>query len=153
MRRFALPRRRGARGRNEDFPRAARFVELGCSRFLAEASAPVRSPWLRIGEVSPYPHPRATIQSYAAITLPRSVVGSRGLYRNRKTQMNPSVRHVATQSVSAGNAGAKWVDVPVATDIGLVMSRKPDDLPAFNKMIVDEFREACRAHEANSAAR
>ena len=44
------------------------------------------------------------------------------------------------------NAGAKWVDEKVATDVGLVTSRKPADLPAFNKMIVDEFRESCRRH-------
>jgi protease I len=38
------------------------------------------------------------------------------------------------------NAGAKWVDKQVATDVGLVTSRKPDDLPAFNKMMIEEFR-------------
>jgi protease I len=38
------------------------------------------------------------------------------------------------------NAGAKWVDKQVATDVCLVTSRKPDDLPAFNKMIIEEFR-------------
>ena len=51
------------------------------------------------------------------------------------------------------NAGAKWVDEPVATDVGLVTSRKPDDLPAFNKTIVDAFREARRSRAANAAAR
>jgi protease I len=38
------------------------------------------------------------------------------------------------------NAGAKWVDKQVATDVCLVTSRKPDDLPAFNKMMNEEFR-------------
>ncbi len=38
------------------------------------------------------------------------------------------------------NAGAKWVDKQVATDVRLVTSRKPDDLPAFNKTMIEEFR-------------
>ena len=37
------------------------------------------------------------------------------------------------------NAGAKWVDREVVEDNGLVTSRKPDDLPAFNKKIVELF--------------
>ena len=39
------------------------------------------------------------------------------------------------------NAGAKWVDQEVVADHGLVTSRKPDDIPAFNKKIVEEFAE------------
>lgn len=39
------------------------------------------------------------------------------------------------------NAGAKWVDREVVTDNGLVTSRNPQDLPAFNKKIIEEFAE------------
>ncbi|WP_425845311.1 type 1 glutamine amidotransferase domain-containing protein [Agrococcus sp. TSP3-2-1] len=39
------------------------------------------------------------------------------------------------------NAGADWVDEEVVTDKGLVSSRTPDDLPAFNAKIVEEFAE------------
>ena len=39
------------------------------------------------------------------------------------------------------NAGGKWVDQEVVTDQGLVTSRKPDDIPAFNKKIIEEFAE------------
>ena len=39
------------------------------------------------------------------------------------------------------NAGADWVDREVMTDEGLVTSRKPDDIPAFNKKIIEEFAE------------
>ena len=39
------------------------------------------------------------------------------------------------------NAGAKWVDREVVEDNGLVTSRKPDDLPAFNKKIVELFSQ------------
>ena len=39
------------------------------------------------------------------------------------------------------NAGGDWVDREVVTDEGLVTSRKPDDIPAFNKKMVEEFAE------------
>jgi protease I len=44
------------------------------------------------------------------------------------------------------NAGAKWVDREVVEDDGLVTSRKPDDLPAFNRKIVELFSQASQ-HE------
>jgi len=37
------------------------------------------------------------------------------------------------------NAGAKWVDEQVVADADLVTSRKPDDLPAFNKKMIEAF--------------
>jgi protease I len=37
------------------------------------------------------------------------------------------------------NAGASWVDREVVADMGLVTSRKPADLPAFNRKMVEEF--------------
>ena len=40
------------------------------------------------------------------------------------------------------NAGAKWVDEQVVSDGGLITSRKPDDLPAFNKKMIEEFRHS-----------
>lgn len=39
------------------------------------------------------------------------------------------------------NAGATWVDQEVVTDRGLVSSRKPDDIPAFNRKMIEEFAE------------
>lgn len=39
------------------------------------------------------------------------------------------------------NAGATWVDEEVVTDRGLVSSRTPDDLPAFNDKVVEEIGE------------
>lgn len=39
------------------------------------------------------------------------------------------------------NAGALWVDEEVVVDQGLVSSRTPDDLPAFNTKLVEEFAE------------
>jgi protease I len=39
------------------------------------------------------------------------------------------------------NAGGDWVDREVVTDQGLVTSRKPADLPAFNRKMIEEFAE------------
>jgi protease I len=39
------------------------------------------------------------------------------------------------------NAGANWVDQEVVVDNGLVTSRKPDDIPAFNAKMIEEFAE------------
>ncbi len=40
------------------------------------------------------------------------------------------------------NAGAEWVDEQVIADRDLVTSRKPDDIPAFNRQMVDTFQRA-----------
>lgn len=37
------------------------------------------------------------------------------------------------------NAGADWVDEEVVEDRGLVTSRRPDDIPAFNERMVQAF--------------
>lgn len=42
------------------------------------------------------------------------------------------------------NAGGRWVDEEVQVENGLVTSRKPDDLPAFCRQIVEEFRQGGR---------
>jgi protease I len=47
------------------------------------------------------------------------------------------------------NAGAEWVDEEVHVDQGLVSSRKPDDLEAFDAKIVEEFAEGI--HEGQRA--
>jgi protease I len=39
------------------------------------------------------------------------------------------------------HAGADWVDEQVVVDRGLVTSRKPDDIPAFNRKMIEEFAE------------
>ena len=39
------------------------------------------------------------------------------------------------------NAGAQWVDEECVVDNGLVTSRKPDDIPAFNEKMIEEFAE------------
>ena len=46
------------------------------------------------------------------------------------------------------NAGGNWVDEEVVVDHGLVTSRKPDDLPAFNAKMIEEFAEGKHAGAA-----
>jgi protease I len=50
------------------------------------------------------------------------------------------------------NAGGNWVDQEVVVDKGLVTSRKPDDLPAFNDKIVEEFCEGRHEQLASAAS-
>lgn len=50
------------------------------------------------------------------------------------------------------NAGAEWVDEEVHVDQGLVSSRKPDDLAAFNVKIVEEFAEGVHEQRRDHAA-
>jgi protease I len=50
------------------------------------------------------------------------------------------------------NAGADWVDEEVHVDQGLVSSRKPDDLDAFNAKIVEEFAEGVHEGQRESAS-
>ncbi|MCB4806840.1 type 1 glutamine amidotransferase [Tamlana sp. 62-3] len=47
------------------------------------------------------------------------------------------------------NAGAHWVNQEVVVDEGLVTSRSPEDLPAFNKKLVEEVYEG--KHEMQTA--
>jgi len=49
------------------------------------------------------------------------------------------------------NAGAEWVDEEVHVDQGLVTSRKPDDLEAFNAKIVEEFAEGVHEGQRTNA--
>jgi protease I len=53
------------------------------------------------------------------------------------------------------NAGGTWVDEEVHVDTApptLVTSRKPDDIPAFNAKMVEEFAEGRHEGQARSAA-
>ena len=59
-----------------------------------------------------------------------------GLVRDRKLTSWPSLK------TDIRNAGGNWEDSEVVVDHGLVTSRKPDDIPAFNKKMVAEFAGA-----------
>jgi deglycase len=49
------------------------------------------------------------------------------------------------------NAGGRWVDKEVCVDEGVVTSRSPDDLPAFNAKLLEEFVEGKHEREAVGA--
>ncbi len=56
-----------------------------------------------------------------------------GVVKGRKLTSWPSLK------TDIKNAGGEWVDQQVVSDKGLITSRKPDDLPAFNKQLIEEF--------------
>jgi protease I len=68
-----------------------------------------------------------------------------GVVRGRTVTSWPSLR------TDIRNAGGTWVDKDVVVDDGLVTSRKPDDLPAFNAKIVEEFAEGRHEGQAEKA--
>ena len=49
------------------------------------------------------------------------------------------------------NAGANWVDEQVVVDRGIVSSRKPDDIPAFSRKLVEEIGEGKHKQGAGRA--
>ncbi len=49
------------------------------------------------------------------------------------------------------NAGASWVDQEVVVDQGLVTSRNPHDIPAFNRKTIEEFAEGTHQKQQMSA--
>src|SRR5439155_9119333 len=58
-----------------------------------------------------------------------------GVVRDRTVTSWPSLQ------TDIRNAGGDWVDREVVTDEGLVTSRKPDDIPAFNRKMIEEIAE------------
>jgi protease I len=64
--------------------------------------------------------------------------------RGRKLTSYPSVKR------DLMNAGANWVDQEVVVDNGLVTSRKPDDIPAFNAKMIEEFAEGVHSGQTAS---
>ena len=58
-----------------------------------------------------------------------------GVVRGMKITSWPSLK------TDLQNAGATWVDQEVVVDRGIVSSRKPDDIPAFNRKMIEEFAE------------
>jgi len=65
-----------------------------------------------------------------------------GVVEGRKLTSWPSL------GTDIRNAGGTWVDKECVVDGGLVTSRKPDDLPAFNAKIVEEFGEGVHSEQA-----
>ncbi|HEY5778967.1 MAG TPA: type 1 glutamine amidotransferase domain-containing protein [Terrimicrobiaceae bacterium] len=68
-----------------------------------------------------------------------------GLVRGRRLTSWPAIQS------DIKNAGGNWVDEEVVVDNGLVSSRKPDDIPAFNAKVIAEISEGRHAGMAVAA--
>ncbi len=68
-----------------------------------------------------------------------------GVARDRTLTSWPSL------TTDLRNAGANRVDQEVVVDNGLVTSRKPDDIPAFNKKLIEEFAEGRHKAQASKS--
>jgi protease I len=113
---------------------------------------------------------KADARDYDALLLPGGVMNPDKLRRNSKAQQfvrsffedgKPvaAICHAPWVLIDAGvadgrtltsyetlqldlkNAGANWVNQEVVVDEGLVTSRNPDDIPAFNRKMIEEFAE------------
>ena len=69
-----------------------------------------------------------------------------GLVRDREMTSWPSIE------LDLRNAGARWVDREVVVDNGLITSRKPDDIPAFNRKMIEEFAEGIHPARRDTAS-
>lgn len=47
------------------------------------------------------------------------------------------------------NAGGRWSDQEVVVDRGLVTSRKPDDIPAFNRKMIEEIADGAASSQTD----
>jgi len=65
--------------------------------------------------------------------------------RGRRVTSYPSIR------TDLKDAGADWIDQEVVVDQGMVTSRKPDDIPAFNAKLIEEFAEGRHHGQRRSA--
>ncbi|PQA87050.1 type 1 glutamine amidotransferase domain-containing protein [Hyphococcus luteus] len=82
----------------------------------------------------------------AAICHGPQVLISAGVVEGRKMTGFEAIQ------IDLENAGAEVSDTEVVVDEGLVTSRNPDDLDAFNKKIIEEFCEGKHARQKKSVA-
>lgn len=76
-----------------------------------------------------------SVKPVAAICHGPWMLVEAGVARGRKMTSFPSIQ------TDLKNAGAHWVDEEVVVDNGIVTSRNPDDIPAFNRKMIEEFGE------------
>ncbi|HEX2566938.1 MAG TPA: type 1 glutamine amidotransferase domain-containing protein [Burkholderiales bacterium] len=68
-----------------------------------------------------------------------------GVVKGRTLTSWPSLK------TDLANAGARWIDEPVVVDHGLVSSRKPADIPAFSRKLIEEIGEGRHAGRRQAA--
>jgi protease I len=66
-----------------------------------------------------------------------------GAVKGRRMTSYPSIK---TDLI---NAGANWVDEEAVVDNGIVTSRKPSDIPAFNQKLIEEFAEGVHQRQGS----
>lgn len=81
----------------------------------------------------------------AAICHAPWVLIDAGVVRGRTLTSWPAIKS------DVRNAGGNWVSEEVVVDNGLVTSRKPDDIPAFNEKMIEEFCEGKHAPQPAAA--
>jgi protease I len=77
----------------------------------------------------------ASKKPIAAICHAPWVLVEAGVVRGKKLTSWPTLQ------TDIRNAGGDWVDEEVVVTEGIVTSRKPDDIPAFNEKMIEEFAE------------
>jgi protease I len=82
----------------------------------------------------------------AAICHAPWVLIDAGVVRGRTLTSWPAIK------TDVRNAGGNWVDDEVVVDNGLVTSRKPDDIPAFNDKMIEEFCEGRHSPKSATAS-
>src|SRR5438067_6233699 len=82
----------------------------------------------------------------AAICHAPWVLIDAGMVRRRTPTSWPAIK------TDVRNAGGNWVDQEVVVDNGLVTSRKPDDIPAFNEKMIEEFCEGRHSTTSGTAS-
>ena len=90
----------------------------------------------------------AFVRAFAAAKKPLAVIChgpwllvEAGVARGRTLTSWPTLQ------TDIRNAGGNWVDEEVVVDAGIVTSRKPDDIPAFNAKMIEEFAEGKHAEQ------
>ena len=87
----------------------------------------------------------STGKPVAAICHAAWVLIDAGVVAGRTLTSWPAIR------TDVRNAGGHWVDQEVVVDGGLVTSRRPDDIPAFNEAMIRAFANASPTSERETA--
>lgn len=75
-------------------------------------------------------------KTVAAICHAPWLLASAGIAKGKKMTSWPTIQD------DLKNAGAEWTDTEVCVDGNLITSRKPDDIPAFNREIMNALQAA-----------
>ena len=134
-------------------PRQGRHASRSTARVDETSSATTTTASLLPGGVANPDHLRAArrrggvrarVLRRAASRSPRSAT-RRGCSSRPTSCEGRTITSWPSLQTDVRNAGGTWVDEEVHVDEGLVTSRKPDDLPAFNAKTIEEFAEGKHA--------